>query len=175
MGSEKDIPRTRMNYAEYTAFLELGALVGTIEGLSKRLEKRLRAVPGGWRDARMLDSVTASLLTRLCETIPLEKLLAIRKELDHTQVIIRTRPDYAAQSRDSVTYVNEEALDRLVQRVMDFECHMCDRSRAEAKRCQVRKDIEGIYHFGLNVGKADDACPLMGMSLVREKEEDTDG
>ena len=47
MGSTKDIPRTKMTYDEYTAYQELGALVGTIGGLSKRLEKRLRTVPGG--------------------------------------------------------------------------------------------------------------------------------
>ena len=173
MGSTKDIPRTKMTYDEYTAYQELGALVGTIGGLSKRLEKRLRTVPGGWRDARMLDSVTASLMTRLCDTIPADKLLAIRREIEHTQVFIRTIPDYCARSRDGVTYVNEEALDRLVQRVMDFECHMCERNRVDAKRCQVRKDIEAVYHFGLDVKKTDDSCPLMGMSLVREKE-DTD-
>jgi len=168
---KKEIPRWHMSYQEYLAYQELCALVGTIGNLSKKLEKRLRAVPGGWRDARMLDAVSASLVARLCDTIPAEKLLAIRREIEHTQVYIRTRPDYGAKSKDDVTYVSEEALDRLVQRVMDFHCHMCDKSRADAKRCQVRKDIEDMYHFGLSV-RDTDTCPLMGMSLVREEEKD---
>lgn len=169
--TEKEIPRWHMSYQEYLAYQELCALVGTIGNLSKRLEKRLRAVPGGWRDARMLDAVSASLVARLCDTIPAEKLLAIRREIKHTQVYIRTRPDYGAKSKDDVTYVNEEALDRLVQRVMEMECHLCMKNRAEAKRCPIRKDIEAVYHFGLEVGKKDEGCPLAGLTYVREKED----
>jgi hypothetical protein len=61
---KKEIPRWHMSYQEYLAYQELCALVGTIGNLSKKLEKRLRAVPGGWRDARMLDAVSASLVAR---------------------------------------------------------------------------------------------------------------
>lgn len=169
---EKEIPRWHMTYEEYLAYQELCALVGTIGNLCLKLKKRLQAIPGGWRDARLLDVKSANLIAQLCDTIPAEKLLAIRREIDHTQVYIRTRPDYTAKSNDDVTYVNEEALDRLVQHVMNFHCHMCDKNRADAKRCQVRKDIEAMYHFGLPVSKTD-GCPLMGMSLVRE--ENTNG
>lgn len=168
--SEKEIERWNMTYSEYTAYLELCALVGTIGNLSKKLEKRLRAVPGGWRDARMLDKVSATLITRLCDTIPAKKLLAIRKEIDHTEVYIRTKPDYCQKSLDNVTYVPEVALDALVQHVMNMDCYLCDKNHAESKKCPLRENIEKLYHFDINVKKTE-GCPLAGLTYVRDEEE----
>lgn len=167
---DKEIPRVPMTYEEYTAYQKLCALVGTIGTLTEKLEKRLKTVPGGWRDARMLDAVTSSLVTRLCSTIPTAKLFAIRREIDHTEVFIRTKPDYTAKKDDNITYVSEDALDRLVQRVMDMECYLCGKNHAESKQCPIRKDIEAVYHFGMKV-KKDGTCPLAGLTYVREKEE----
>lgn len=170
--SDKEIPRWGMTYQEYLAYQELCALVGTIGHLSKKLEKRLKAVPGGWRDARMLDAVSASLITRLCDTIPIEKLLAIRREIDHTQVYIRTKPDYCQRSLDNITYVREDALDDLVQHVMNLDCYLCEKNHAQSKQCPLRKTIENLYHFDINVKKTE-GCPLAGLTYVRNEEENT--
>ena len=170
MGENKP-PRTPMRHDEYVAFLELAALLGCTENLTASLEKRLRSIPGGWRDARLLDNLAGRLLTRLCDTIPAKKLTALRREIDHTQVFIRTRPDYGANSNDDVTYVREDALDKIVNRLIGFECKLCDRSLAEQKRCRLRKEIEDIYHFELPV-PAGGECPMIGASLMRIREDD---
>lgn len=170
MSEKKEIPRVKMTYDEYVAYLELCALVGTIGNLNKKLEKRLRQIPGAWGTARLLDAASAGLVTRLCDTIPIEKLLAIRKEIDHTQVYIRTKPDYCQKSLDNVTWVQERALDQLVQRLMNLECYLCMKNHQESKRCEVRKAIEDVYHFDVAVKKTE-GCPLAGLTFIRDEEE----
>lgn len=167
---DQEIPRWGLTYEEYTAYLELCALVGTIGNLSKKLEKRLRKIPGAWRDARLLDVKSANLITSLCDTIPAKKLLALRREIDHTEVYIRTRPDYCQKSLDNITYVREDALDALVQHVMNMDCYLCMKNHAESKQCEIRKTIENLYHFDVDVKKKE-GCPLAGLTFVRNEEE----
>ena len=58
------------------------------------------------------------------------------------------------------TYCPTEAIDRLVERVMMWECLSCDKSAKEAKKCPVFKDIDACFSW--DQAPNGDACPYAG-------------
>ena len=101
----------------------------------------------------------------ILRTIPKKKLAVIQKELTNTEVLVNVRNAIAPHARtdtDGFTYVSQRALERITQRVVDFECFCCQKQGAEAKHCQLRRDIESTYMFDYTCPSKKE-CPFAGM------------
>lgn len=156
--------RFHFSQREYYATRELFGIVSTFNKCAGELERRVREIPGGWRDLRLLMSLSEKLLENILKTIPLKKLAVIRKELSSTEVIVSVRNDVARPAQtdtDGYTYVSQRALERITQRVVNFECFCCEKQGAAAKKCQLRRDIESTYMFEYPCG-AGKECPFAG-------------
>ena len=148
---------------EYYATRALMGIVSTFETELKVLEKRLKAVPYGWRDAKMIAAVADSLLIRLLKTVPPNKLAQIQQEISHTRVEINVTRDYTGKSKEQFTYVPNSALEWLEDRVIDMECSMCDLDEKQAKKCPVRKNIEALYMY--DFPERESCCPLAQLHI----------
>ena len=125
---------------EYEAFRLIMASCIATSYLVNDLKDRLKeAVPNGWRDARMVDSVLKTLMDKLLLTIPREKLLMIRKEMEHYFLYIRVEgaakynnddQDFAMIPRNTLKELSAYA---------GAMCDLCEKKGKEARKCKLRK------------------------------------
>ena len=61
------------------------------------------------------------------------------------------------------------------KKVVGYECFCCEKAGKDARRCQLRRDIEATYHYDYpDDGKE---CPFAGMTIggsCEKVEEDAD-
>ena len=163
MKNNGGVGRWPLSGQEYYAARALMGIVSTFETELKVLEKRLKAIPYGWRDAKMIAAVADTLLIRLLKTVPPNKLAQIQHEISHTRVEINVTRDYTGKAREQFTYVPNGALEWLEDKVIDMECSMCDLDEKQAKKCPVRKNIEALYMY--DFPERESCCPLAQMHI----------
>lgn len=159
--------RFHFSQREYYATRELFGIVSTFNKCAGELERRVREIPRGWCDLKLIMALAEKLLGNILRTVPLKKLAVIKKELSSTEVIVSVRNDVAPPAKtdtDGFTYVSQRALERITQRVVDFECFCCEKKGADAKHCQLRRDIEATYMFDYPC-PAKRECPFAGMTF----------
>lgn len=140
-----DNERPPLSYREYRALRQLFGIVDIWDEQGSELKKRLKLIPGGWRDARLIMAVSKRLLTKVCETIPQKKLAMIRKELDSTTCEITVKNTISPTKKEAFTYVEEETLERVTSLAMEMNCMFCEKCGKDARNCQLRKDVERLY------------------------------
>lgn len=140
-----DNERPPLSYREYRALRQLFGIVDIWDSQGSELKKRLKLIPGGWRDARMLMAVSERLLRKVCETIPIKKLAMIQKELNSTTCEIVVKNTISPTKKEAFTYVEEETLERVTSLAMEMNCMFCEKCGKDARNCQLRKDIERLY------------------------------
>ena len=147
-----------LSYREYRALRQLFGVVDAWDREGSELEKRLKLIKGGWRDARLLMMLSEKLLRGILGTIPQKKLRMIQKELESTTCEITVRNTVAPLKKEAFTYVEEEALERITDRAMQMECLLCDKCGKDARNCQLRKDIERLYMWDFPKIKDNQPC-----------------
>lgn len=164
--------RMPLSQREYCALRMLFGVISSFSLAASDMEARVKSIPGAWRDYRMLQVVAGKLLDRILLTIPLKKLLQIRTELAHTKVMVEVKRDYCLPVKDNyedmITYVPQRALERITQQVVDCECVFCEKAGKDAKRCQLRRDIEAAYHWEYPDGGQE--CPFAGWVIDDSRE-----
>lgn len=168
----KSVERVPLSGREYYALRELFAAVDGFSRNAQALEKRVRMIPNGYRDLRMLQSVSAKLMRDILETVPVKKLIQIRRELENSEMILRVKPVNPKKNEydDNLTYVPQQALERICRKAIELECFCCEKKDREAKKCQLRKDIQDTYMFDYpNNGKT---CPFAGATFDWEEKSD---
>lgn len=160
---------------EYYALRELFAAVDGFARSAKDLEKRVRTIPGGYRDLQMLRAVSAKLMGNILGTVPQKKLAQIRRELENSEMLIRVKPvnPKKGEYEDNLTYVPQQALERICRKAIELECFCCEKKGREAKKCKLRNDIQETYMFDYPDGGKE--CPFSGATFDWRAENDTDG
>ena len=105
------------------------------------LRERLRMVPNGWRDYRLIFSTLDRLLLKLYDTIPQKGRLYLQKLSKHGEILIRFSP--AARSQEWLL-IKDDDLAVIVNLAMAAECAICLKQGREAKKCELRKALENI-------------------------------
>jgi len=105
------------------------------------LRERLRMVPNGWRDFRLIFATLDRLLRNLYSTIPNKGLLYLQKLTKHGEILIRFSP--AARSKEWLL-IKDDDLAVIVNLAMASECAICLKQGREAKKCELRKALENI-------------------------------
>ena len=125
---------------EYEAFRLIMATCIATSYLVHDLKDRLQeAVPNGWRDARMVDTVIKALMDQLLLTIPRQKLEIIRREMEHYFLYIRVE-GAAAYHNDDMDYavIPRNTLKEL-SAYAGRMCDLCDKKGKAARKCKLRK------------------------------------
>lgn len=162
--------RFHLSEREYYATRQLFGAVSAFNNCAGELERRVREIPGGWRDLRLITVLSEKLLIGILRTVPLKKLAAVRRELENTEMIVQVKRTAVQHSEDEIggyTYVPQRALERITQRVVDYECFCCDKHGADAKHCPLRRDIESTYMFEYPC-QAKKECPFQGLTFGGE-------
>lgn len=157
-----DEERYPISYREYTALRQLFGIAHLWNLKGHDLEKRLKKIPNGWRDARMIQTIAEKLLVKVLGTVPLTKLEQIKKELDNTFLEVTVKNLVSGEPHgSSYTYVETKTLERVTDKAMEISCAFCQNRGKEVRDCQLRKDIERLYNWDFpQVGK-DGECHFL--------------
>lgn len=154
--------RTNLSGREYYTLRSLMAVVSTFEGCASDIEQRVRTIPNGYRDLRLIIATANRLFEKLLSTIPEKKLKQIQHEIRFTRIEVKVNPDYTGSKGNPFTYVPQNNLEWLEEKVTDMECAFCEKTCKESKKCEVRRNIEALYHYDFPEMAA---CPLATMNL----------
>lgn len=153
---------------EYDA---LRTVFGALNALdSETLKERLQTTNGGWRDMRLALSMMRKVLDNLLSTIPARNLLTLKDELNHTYCEVRIRGAGTLAHPDCV-YLSQKAVVSLIDRAIQLECMLCEKSAKEGKRCPLYKNIQALFPYELDE-PTDTQCPFAGVSHVNYGKDD---
>ena len=105
------------------------------------LRDRLRLIPNGWRNFRLIFATLDRLLTALYETMPLKSRLYMGKITRDGEILIRFKP---ASRAPEWTVIRDDDLAVITNLAMASECAICLKQGREAKKCELRRALESF-------------------------------
>ena len=105
------------------------------------LRERLKLVPNGWRDWRLVTSTVDRLLTAIYMTIPDEQLISQQHALSHSEVSVKLR---SATRLPEWVHIKADDMDMLIGLAIQSECRICLRTDSEVRRCKLRKVLQCV-------------------------------
>ena len=140
--SGKPIPVIRANNEAVTTALGLIAALQEMKvALDSRFLQRFKAVPNGYRNARLIFSLLNKLIDDVLLTFPVEKLESMQRMLPHMKFQIHCGPSVSKINNDEVI-ISEKNLDALVLAAHDGKCKLC--IDQNCKRCKLGKALDGL-------------------------------
>lgn len=169
MMMENEYTRIPLTKREYYALREVFGIVNAFDRCAHDLKTRCQQIPNGWRDLRLICSKAEKLMGDLLKTVPVEKLRSMKAELGQITCEVKCVKDFTGRLKaEGFSYVPDDALSRVVARLIGDECLVCDKSAKQGKRCPISKDIEALYPWPMP--PRGDRCPLAGLSAGVEED-----
>lgn len=133
--------RRPMNGEEMRAVEYLTAMNSKMNQAGDCMRDRLRSVPNGWRQWRLLAVTLDRLLLAIYDSMTTKNLRHLENICDHGEIIIRLRPAVRVPEH---TLVSEDDLRTLVNAAMASECAICLKQGREIDRCSLRTAMLNI-------------------------------
>lgn len=134
-------PIIRANKEEIGIVFGMLAACQEFDKAEKMMYKRVKAIPNGWRDLRMVKTVINRLVDDLLVTFPYEKLVSMQKMLPHMRYKTYFGAQVSKLDRDDCI-ISTDRLNVLAQAAHD-RCKIC--FDGDCKRCALGKAFDGIY------------------------------
>lgn len=162
------IERKPLRRREYIGVQDLIGGVECIHEAMAALSER--ATETGAMDTLLKAHDTAvEAYEQILASIPADKLVRIRKDLDNTRVYVKVEaPGIKTMDSKLWRYVPAEVLNRLVDYVAKSECFFCDKSKEDGRKCQIRQMMEDAMPHELEYKSPDGCCEWSGLVLGME-------
>lgn len=141
MTRRSDAGRIPLTGKELKCVEYLVAMESRVMEVEDALRERLRQVPNGWRQFRLLVTTLNGLLDDLYRTVPQKGLMYLQNIMAQGEVLIRFVP---ASRSPEWKLVKDEDLAVLINLAMGSECAICMRQGREARKCRLRRALEDI-------------------------------
>lgn len=154
---------------EYTAICMIIGAVHTLESNKEKLHDRLKLIKNGWRDISLLDSLCERLFNGILATVPKKKLIMLQKELRH--MVCETHLNPAVRNElTGEALISNSALRKILNRAICMDCTFCEKSKHEARKCDLYRDISDCYPFEISnrQTEGDNKCPMAGVTRLEE-------
>ena len=141
-----ELPIVRVNSDSIQRLYSLFAAAQCLGELEATEEKRIRVIPGGWRDLRLCHTLLDKLAKNMKYTMPPEK----RARVDSMAPRMRFRTwcgHEAIKTTPEEVVVAEKELDVLVEYAWN-ECSMCIEQRCS--QCRLGKVFDGVMDYDRN-------------------------
>ena len=147
MSEKPTIPVMRTNGKDFDAILGLYAAISELEGVEKAIERRVRSIPGGWRDLRCASAKLEKLGEDLMRTVPPEKLRNLRRMVPQVRFRIVLGRQATEAVKGDATIIGFDDLDALIDAARD-RCKVCtDWSRGKCDRCELGKVFDRVLRY----------------------------
>ena len=137
----KELPVIRANREHINALFGLFAAVQEMEKAENAMENRIRAIPNGWRDIKMIEKRLDNLISDLCETYPLEKLISIRRMLPHMKYQVQCVVA-ASSLKEDENLIASDDLDTISIYAHE-QCKLC--IDQDCSKCKLGRTFDRIF------------------------------
>ena len=126
---------------EMRAIELLTALHMYLEAYEPNMKDRLRSIPGGYRDWRLVMAKAYKLCDRIYDTMPHDKQLKLLNSVKNSELVVR--PLAATRPHDSII-ADSGAVRTLIYAITDHLCSMCVKEGADVRKCELRKAMRSM-------------------------------
>ena len=105
------------------------------------IRERLKEIPNGWRQWRLMTTTVSRLLVQLYDVVPVKNLRHMQNLCQYGEVLIRIRPPVYSPE---YALLREDDLKQLMDVAILQECGMCLKEGKEIDRCPLRKAMWNI-------------------------------
>lgn len=133
------------------------------------IEQRVRSIPNGWRDLRMMTAVMKKLKVNLYLTFPEEQRRTFEKTLSAQEFQISA----PRLSKDpTFVYMDLDDAKLLMRHAILNECTYCHKSKQDARKCELRKAID---RWSIHDMEEVDGCAFRAFSIADYPGDEGDG
>lgn len=119
----------------------LAALDAQLIAHQDTLRDRLKMIPNGWRQWRLMTVTVNNLLVAVYDTLPIKTLQHMQRLYMYGEVAVRIKP--AIRIPEQIM-VNEDDLREIINKAMAAECAICLKDDRQAKGCKLRQAFVNI-------------------------------
>lgn len=139
----KGVPYTRLRGDE---LLDLCRLYAAWDAVEKILSDdyfvgRLRTIPGGYRDLRMIRTKLENAVNDLMHTIPREKVVGVSNAVRRMRFSVAQGPVASRDKHADEQIVNAAWIKALVEAAHDWKCIVC---QSDCNRCELGRALDNI-------------------------------
>lgn len=135
----------RLTAGERYQLMALGVANQILANACGEAEQRVRMVPGGWRDLRMIRTVLDRLLDRIMDTMPKEQVRAYAHSLHDASYTVGVRcravDNETLRQQEHAIYLSLYALNALGDAARE-KCMMCGLDQHGQAKCPLRKAFD---------------------------------
>lgn len=150
----------RMSSHERYQLMALGVAHQILANAGKDTEKRLRMIPYGWRDLKLVTAVLDKLLTKIIKTMPQNQVRAYAHSLHDSSYTLGVKcsavNNEKLRSDEYAVYVSLTSLYSLCGAARE-KCMMCGLDKAGQAKCPLRKALDEIPNTAPD--QSDGGCP----------------
>ena len=137
----------RLTAPERYYMMSLGVANQIISNACKDAEQRVRMVPNGWRDLKMLRAVLDKLLNKIMDTMPAEQVRAYAHSLHDASFTVgvkcRAVDNETLRQQEHAMYLSLYALNALGDAAREH-CMMCNLDPHGQAKCPLRKAFDEL-------------------------------
>ena len=126
---------------ERRAMEQLVAFLSYTAADAEALKERLKTIPNGWRDWRLMNTLSVKLYVALMKTLTDLQYHQFKKLEQHGSCVIQLKT--AAKGED-FDFVRMSALKKIIRVVIEDHCSLCVKTDAECRGCKLRKSLMEI-------------------------------
>ena len=152
----KNTPAQRIREPELQSLFLLYAMWDGIEKLVEKgtLDNRLRSIPGGLRDLRMLRAKFEHLINDLMWTVPDEKVQGVARTIRRMRYNVSQGPIASRTEYKDEQLVSAQELVALVDAAHEYKCKLC--FEGNCKQCALGKAFHNLVAYDLGDGRWSD-------------------
>lgn len=138
-----NLPVIRANRHDIDCIFGLFAGIQEWENAGQTMERRVRVIPNGWRDYKLLLHLMDRLTVSLVSTLPTEKLVSVKRMLPRMQYKVICGSQ-ACETRKDECIVAMDDLDTLADAAHE-QCKLC--VEQNCNRCHLGKTLDRLLTY----------------------------
>ena len=137
----------RANSKDLDRIFALFAAAQEVRMAEEQMENRFRAIPGGWRDLRLIRTLLDKLTTNLVSTLQSEKLVSMKRMLPRMKFRVICGTEATRVQEDEVILAMKD-MDTLTHYAHEGWCKLC--SEPDCRACPLAKTLDSVLTFDRN-------------------------
>ena len=144
-----NLPELRPRKEEIDAIIAIQVIAKELKKAETSMHKRIKSIPGGWRDFKMLLSVIEIFTMKLIYTLPLEKYKTLEALLPNIRYSI-TYHKKVGRSDDTISGIYTKDMDKLIAAAHE-NCKICD---GNCDACALGKVFDRMLYTDREPGRS---------------------
>lgn len=148
----RGVPEQRVRECELHDLFKLYAAWDAVEKVQEDsfFVNRVKSIPNGWRDLRMLRSMLEKLVNAIMWTIPAEKIEGVSRTVSRMRYSVTQGKAATKPNENKEQIVSSWEIDALVEAAHENKCRLC--AGDNCGQCQLGKALDNLVAYDRDGG-----------------------